>query len=232
MTLTDLILDIFAPLECLNCHIEGAVLCNYCIHEIPTKQPLCFECKGLIIDSKNCIPGCELRSINRLFHASEYNGIVRQLVVSMKSHNLKSAARSGAILIAKSLDFDRDTIITPLPTATARIRQRGYDQADLLSRELAKLTKQPKIKFLLKNNQSRQVGSSKLERQANALHAYRVINKKILIGAKVLLVDDVMTTGASLAAAAALLLENGATNVDVAVLALATKRDWSSKDIQ
>lgn len=225
MNITEIILDILAPLECFICCKEGSVLCKYCIQQLPVNQPICFSCKGLKGDDDSCLPDCLKCPINRLYYASPYEGVVKQLVVSMKSGNLRSASSAGAMLMVKNLDLDKNIMIAPLPTATSRIRQRGYDQADLLAREISRLIGRPKIKFLLKNNQSRQVGSSKIKRYTNSLGAYRVINKKLLQGTKVVLVDDVMTTGASLSGAAKLLLENGASRVDVLVLALATKTE-------
>jgi ComF family protein len=132
-----------------------------------------------------------------------------------------------AKIMTKTIKFPEPIILAPLPTASSRIRYRGYDQSNLLVNEISKIINRPKINFLLKNNQSQQVGATKKDRQENAKIAYRIKNKKLIAGACIMLVDDVMTTGSSLESAARLLLANGAKNVDAIVFSVANNQHTS-----
>ncbi|MDL2341577.1 MAG: phosphoribosyltransferase family protein [Patescibacteria group bacterium] len=113
------------------------------------------------------------------------------------------------------------TIVVPLPTATSRVRQRGYDQAALLARNYSKLTGLSCLPCLARVGQQHQRGASRQQRLEQLQRAYRVKRRFSLAGASVLLVDDVTTTGASLRAAADTLLRAGATQVSAIVFAQA-----------
>lgn len=221
MRILDKILALIAPFECLNCGLEGPLLCANCSNNFPVKKAVCFACRQEIEDLESCINKCTESPINRLYSVGEYAGTAKDLVLKLKASNARQASFSMAILMSKIAEFDKNKLLTHIPTATSRIRIRGYDQSDLLAQELSRLLGCRKVNLLLRINQNRQVGSSKKVRTLNAQKAYRVINKRIIENADILLIDDVMTTGATLEAAAKLLMDNGAKNVDVLVFAVA-----------
>lgn len=112
------------------------------------------------------------------------------------------------------------TLIVPVPTASVRIRQRGYDHAALLSRHLASTLggcNWPGA--VIRLGQSRQVGASRAQRHVQLKNAFLTRPSGALSGADVLLVDDVVTTGATLEAVALKLKQAGAKTVNAVVFA-------------
>lgn len=109
-------------------------------------------------------------------------------------------------------------LVVPVPLTRSRLRERGYNQAALLARALAKRRGWPYGDVLRRTGESApQHTLDRRERQANLEGAFRCT--KVLAGAHVVLVDDVMTTGATVHWAALALLEAGAASVHVAVVA-------------
>lgn len=110
-------------------------------------------------------------------------------------------------------------LIVPIPTATQRIRQRSFDHAKLLSRQLARNLKLETANALRRIGQSRQLGSRRSDRLVQTKDNYVVKDPRRIQGRNILLVDDVVTTGATLQAASQALKSAGAKSVDALVFA-------------
>jgi ComF family protein len=125
--------------------------------------------------------------------------------------------RSTAALIADEMfhkipNLDSSTIVCHIPTATSRRRQRGYDQAELIATSLARKSGLQHKALLLRKGHTRQVGADKKLRSTQLKDAF--YSKKDLSGIKkVLLVDDLLTTGATIEAATNVLKDAGVKKV-------------------
>jgi ComF family protein len=133
-------------------------------------------------------------------------------------------ARAAAEIIAQQLSVlvgrpSPGTLVVPVPTATGRQRQRGYDQAKLLARELSRKSRLPYRDCLARSGQTHQHGLSRRDRLHQLVGSFRVTHAQALQGAYVILIDDVVTTGATLEAAAEALHVAGAARVEAAVFA-------------
>ena len=117
-----------------------------------------------------------------------------------------------------------DLLLAPIPTATSRRRQRGYDQSVLLARHIARLTRLPYADCLVRLGQAHQVGSTRAQRLMQLQQAFRVRRSLLVKGRHIVLIDDVITTGASIEAAAAVLYEAGARSVWALAFAQAIKK--------
>ncbi|HSX32472.1 MAG TPA: phosphoribosyltransferase family protein [Candidatus Saccharimonadales bacterium] len=144
----------------------------------------------------------------------------KAVVHSLKFGRAQAAAKDIAAAMAASLETATFTAIVPVPTVSARVRKRGYDQAALIARELARLTGLPYASLLIRTGGSRQVGHTRIERRQQMERAFRAVDPAAQYS-HVLLIDDVITTGATCEAAARTLRQAGVASVSAAVFAAA-----------
>jgi ComF family protein len=116
-------------------------------------------------------------------------------------------------------------LLIPVPLHTRRLRERGFNQALLLAKDLSRRTGIPYRKTILQKKKSTipQVNLSRAEREKGLRGTFHVIGKEELSGLSVLLIDDVYTTGATVNECSKVLLKGGAERVDVLTLAHAIK---------
>ncbi|HEX5798450.1 MAG TPA: phosphoribosyltransferase family protein [Candidatus Saccharimonadales bacterium] len=159
--------------------------------------------------------------IRHVWAATDYGEVSKKLVYKLKFER----AIAGAMVAAKKLDeivpkLPEDTIVCHIPTANNRIRMRGYDQAGEITRNFAKLRNYKHRHILLRKGKSRQVGASRTDRFRHLEQAFQVKDSD-LKQTKILLIDDITTTGATIEAAAKMLKKAGVKTIDVAVFAQA-----------
>lgn len=210
-----------APHECIGCGSEGSLLCDTCAYDgleaVPSR---CYRCLRLTRDYRvceKCRPSVRLRHV---WVASGYRSYAKQLVRLLKYERAKAAAETIAVQLTETVPYlSPDVLMAHLPTATSRQRQRGYDQAELIARLLAERTDARHTHLLERLGQTRQVGSTRKQRFSQAETMFRLRKGVNVRGASILLVDDILTTGASLEAAAGLLKKAGAKEVNAVVFA-------------
>ena len=150
--------------------------------------------------------------------ARPYAGVARDLVAAIKFRRLVPAARRAAALIAGEAPPGLlGAALIPVAPDPVRAAWRGFDPAELLARELSRVCALPLAAPLARGHHRRQVGRSRRERLASPPR----IRAAGDVPAAAVLVDDVATTGATLAAAAAALRAAGCARVDAVVLAAA-----------
>lgn len=220
MSLIEAGLKIIAPHDCLNCGQEGNLLCQTCLDSLPPIAPRCYRCLRPADEFMTC-PACRQASrLHQVWAVTTYNGPAKSLI-----HQLKfERARAGALDIARKLALivpsQPEWIVSHLPTATSRVRRRGYDQAQLIAKELARLLGLAYTPLLARYGQERQLGQSRRQRQRQLEAAFRPRNINY-VNKTLLLIDDVLTTGATIEAAATVLKVAGALRVSAAVFAVA-----------
>ncbi len=147
-----------------------------------------------------------------------YQGQIKDLLWRYKFGHGRAAAELMAreVMIQLTANYD---LVTFVPTAGRRRRQRGYDQAQLLAKAVARRLGRPCRPLLKRQGQARQVGATRKQRLIQAQKSYSYAGPD-LTDQQVLLVDDVISTGATVTACADLLLANGAAQVDIAAFAI------------
>lgn len=139
----------------------------------------------------------------------DYDGPARQVVAQLKYRNARSTAAWLAVGVAGLVSRDEVDLVTWAPTTALRRRSRGFDHAEVLARKVATELRRPCWSTLAREPGPPQTGRTLVERRDGPVFGAR----RTVKGASVLLVDDVVTTGATLAGAAAALRTVGAARV-------------------
>jgi ComF family protein len=152
--------------------------------------------------------------------STEYAATAKELVHVLKFGRAKAAAEVLAEAISDTLPYlPAETIITFVPSAPSRMRLRGYDHAKLIATTLAKQKNLPCLALLSRQTQVRQVGSTRAARFKQIKGAFRELNPSLIQDSTILLIDDVLTTGATIEEAGQVLKRAGAKQVNAAVFA-------------
>jgi ComF family protein len=195
----DRILSLIAPHYCSECDEIGSSLCP--------------GCKYNIVDDKSY----ELN--HRVRVVGTYKGVLGTLIKSLKFDRSVEAAKILGTLLDYCLpDYGKNVIVVPVPTIDTHIRQRGYDHMMLIAREFAKLRNYEISHALKRNSSSVQVGASARQRNEQARNAFSV-KDRLDSRATFLIVDDVLTTGATLNYAVRSLRKFGARQVKAVAIA-------------
>lgn len=232
----DAVADLLFPPHCVACNRLGTWLCPECQTQIETiSPPVCRRC-GLPASSPQItdpLPAicdsCQVAAskLDGLRAYAFHSGPLRKAIHQFKYEDLrdlagllgKMMADGWAILAPHSVNPD---LIMPVPLHPSRQRQRGYNQATLLAKELGAHLQCPVVDDVLVRIKATapQVDLSAQERRDNVQDAFRCTGT-VLSGRQVLLVDDVCTTGATLESACAALREAGTSAVWAYTLARA-----------
>jgi ComF family protein len=155
-----------------------------------------------------------------------FEGTLRELIHLFKYGGMKALAKPLGTQLAAALPRDQQfDVVVPMPLHWKRRWQRGFNQSELLARFTARRCGIPMVNAVSRlratNNQA---GLSNAKRRNNVSGAFGVSKPRVVAGQRVLLVDDVMTTGATASACARALKRAGATSVAVLTLARVDRR--------
>ena len=162
-----------------------------------------------------------------------YEGTVRGSILRFKFHGRRSYAETyGRLLAMKLLSEDASfDILTWVPISRQRKWKRGYDQVQLIADAVGKeLGIEPTSTLVkIRNNRPQSRLGNAAQRRANALGAYRITQNASVEGKKILLLDDILTTGATAGECARMLLTAGAKEVSCAAVAAASHPEKTSR---
>lgn len=216
-TMLDYLISIIAPHKCRGCGTTYDVLCPACIDVILDTESTCFCCAKPTFQSWLCDLCQQKCTYDNAWAVGLYETALKSAINDYKFRRARAAYRVFAKMINCRLPvLPIGTVVTNVPTASKRVRQRGYDQTELIAKRFAKLRNVPYDQLLVRVSQSQQVGSNKKTRKQQAVSSYKSRKK---VAEVVLIIDDVCTTGATLSAAAEVLKSSGAKIVLAATLA-------------
>ena len=207
------LMELLAPAECVGCGMSGDVLCHDCAARVgPPKAGVCFRCNRLSAGGRTCEQCRRYTVLRGVAVGSYYDGAVKELVLALKFRRQRAAAEVAAGLILAAFDGRTAVeVVTDVPVAAARYRERGYNQSELVARQVARGLKLPYTRLLGRRDGAHQLGSgrqTRLEQVAGAFYSVRRADNL-----RVLVVDDVITTGATLGECARALASVGADSV-------------------
>ncbi len=212
----DKILSLIAPHHCCGCGEIGSLLCPNCKYDI-TSEPfeLCIACGSLANRQTGVCRSCRV-PYQKAWCVGERSDSLQRLIGDFKFQNARSAHIQLTDLLDDTLpQLPADTIIIPIPTVRSHIRERGYDHMLLIARRLAKRRGLSVQTSLQRATSTKQRGIGRRERIAQAKIAFRH-DGPLNPNQTYLIIDDVVTTGATLKYAAITLQSAGAKNIWVA----------------
>lgn len=160
-----------------------------------------------------------------------YKGNIRNSLLRFKFSGRRSYAGAYARQLALKLSQQEELpdLITWVPIHPSKLRRRGYDQVELIARELSRELGVEAVCTVrkIRKNRTQSTLSGTAERKANVLGVYSPVHQDWFYGKKILLLDDIITTGATMSECARVLMTFGAARVDAAAVAAASHQSNS-----
>jgi ComF family protein len=227
-SLTNDAFNLIFPPVCALCRKEGEILCQNCRADIPwVKEPICPACGRILAEPAASCPICldHPLPLQTIRAAVVFEGGTPEAVHQMKYNGFFALAQPLADMMVEAWwrwQSDVD-LVMPIPLHPRRQKKRGYNQSELLVKRFCqRLNLAHDMRSLRRLRATPpQVGLNAVERRLNVQDAFTVLGDGC-VGRHVLLVDDVCTTGSTLAAAAEVLLAAGAYSVSAYCVARAT----------
>jgi ComF family protein len=196
-------------------------------------EPACEACAAPLPAGGACARcgGDGFHPFGKIVALAPFRDPLRTVVHEMKFHHRWPVAeiladRMLAQQRVRNL-LDETDLLVPIPLHWSRQIQRGYNQSDTLARRLARHRRQLRVLrpiVRLKNTPAQTTVHSRADRDTNLRFAFGLVNAKPIQGARVTLVDDVMTTGSTLKAAARVISDGSPCEINAIVLSVADPR--------
>lgn len=212
----DMLMSLIAPHHCCGCDIVGTVLCESCKYNI-LDDPFvgCISCGAGLAGQSGICKRCTV-PYSRGWCVADRRSTVQNLIGNYKFNNTRGAHIELAELLNDRLPMlPSNVVVVPVPTVSSHIRERGYDHMLLVAKRLARLRSLPLETALQRKTKTKQRDATARRRNKQAKDAFYC--PKVLDSSRVYLVlDDVITTGATVKYASRALLDAGAKEVWVA----------------
>ncbi|KGM99858.1 competence protein ComF [Clostridium novyi A str. 4570] len=210
----------------INCFLDiiysGKEKCIICEGISETNRVLCLDCiRNMKLCNKKTIineQGYEFCCYSSLY----YSGITKELILNLKYKGQFLAGKELLRYLINTIElynikFD---IVTYVPSSKNKLKERGYNQSKYLAKLVAEKTEKKLLNTLQKSKRTQdQIGLGKYERWENLKESFIYVGNRKLEKQKVLLVDDVLTTGATAFYCAKELKKNGADDVIILTVA-------------
>lgn len=227
------LLDLIFPKTCFGCKkrlspIAEIYICPLCLNKICKLQPpFCKTCGRPVEPLSERCPDCTGQNFyfSRGFTSNLYEGLIKDCIHNFKYNSYTYLGGTLAFFMAdfakRYIDIDKIDAIASIPLHWQRKRDRGFNQSAILAEILSKNFRIPYTSTGLSRIKSiqPQVELPRKERISNVLDVFKVKNPKKILDKRILLIDDVFTTGATFNECSRVLMECGAKDVWVFSLA-------------
>lgn len=233
----DSLLTVFYPQSCQNCgasveNFEFGTACQKCWNRtrfFSGKETACFKCGKFLsdkeIDFQTFCHQCDAHFYEQARAAGLYENALQSSILNLKIEPFVSKKLREVFVSAfERSDFQDADLIVPIPLSKKRLLERGFNQADVLAKILSDETK---IKLDEKSlarkihTPMHRAGMDNKAREMTVKNAFEVTRPNLIRDKKILLVDDVFTSGATASACAKVLKKSGAEKIYVLTLARA-----------
>lgn len=227
----DFLLNTIFPKFCFLCQREGNYFCQdcqgtievnehfYCLCQEPIRLPKLGKCRK-----------CQKKELSGLYFGTAYqNNLIKKLIQNFKYEPfikelkgvLTGFITASLALTREDKDFFADFLLIPIPLDKKRIRWRGFNQAEEIAKELSGFLNIPLLNDVLIKTKTTlpQVELSGSNREENIKGVFSINKAEEVKGKKILLIDDIYTTGATMEEAAKILKQGGAKQVFGVVVA-------------
>jgi ComF family protein len=245
---SETLLSLFFPAICIHCHqpilkkdvtaddnyqgVMASFLCKNCMKDFQVgHDKKCNRCGEAVTESthNNTCQACEKyqKSFDKVRFVGLYQGTYKQLIHLYKFKNKRQLAKPFAELLKQKMnscyaDFFPIDIIAPVPLHISRLRERGFNQALLMLWQWRDYYTKIEPRLLIRTRPTpSQIRLTRSQRLTNLVSAFQLNPEISVIGKRILLVDDVYTTGATVHGCTQVLIKSGAKCVNVLTLARA-----------
>lgn len=225
--------DLIFPKFCLNCHFPGAYICLKCQKYLwHPKYSRCFFCHKASLfglTHQGCLKKFNIDSVNFIYY---YNNVLKKIIKATKyrlatqvwkefTHIINPDLFSGLAFYKK---LSGKIYFQPIPLSAKKLKERGFNQALLVTRFFQKFFKFPIADFLVRTKETKSQAELKTrkERYNNLRGAFKInlfSHSEFIKESRIILIDDVITTGSTVKEAAKVLKKAGAKKVYVLALA-------------
>ncbi len=208
-------LDMLFPPRCCGCGEPGGFLCAECEADAPTLDlPYCGKCGQPGAREATC--ACAPLAVDGIRTPYLLDAAIREAIHDLKYRNVRAVAPRLGGLLARWMEVDpvAGDVLVPVPLHRRRLRSRGYNQSAMLAAEVSKRTGLALVQdavIRIRDSVPQVSLSSRLERARNVEGSFRCVGN--VRGARIILVDDVVTTGSTMSACAEALKSAGARSV-------------------
>lgn len=199
--------DLFFPSYCINCGRVGEYLCTKCQKELKNSLPECYACRRLsnrYLTHKKC----QKYNLEAVFVGWQYDSIAKKLLSQYKYRYASRLAQILSSLLINRINdthfddlLDNNSVIVPVPITRNHLNKRGFNQSELIAKNLSEFFNfEFRNDLLLRENSNKRQSTSTLEERKSLGNVFKLT--KQIKGKSIILIDDVMTTGTTINRAA------------------------------
>src|SRR3989344_1420246 len=204
MSLLSTILNLIFPSSCLACGQEGEYFCEGCLKDLPLAENPEEDFIYSVFNYRD-------KAVKRAVWLLKYNGKYSIATILARAMSDKIAEELSEL---EAFENFTEPVVIPIPLSKKRLKERGFNQAEILAEELVKINKElnlvKNVLYKTKETKNQARLRDRSERLKNLKGCFEIKNPELIKSRNIILIDDVSTTGATLVEAKKVLLASGA----------------------